>query len=302
MVMNTFIQYLTYEKRCSQHTLTAYTTDLNQFTNFLNQQFEIDTIVVARHRHIRSWIVHLMRQGISSRTIHRKLATLKSLYHYLQRREIISQNPMQKVIAPKARQTIPAFLKETETERLFDDVVFEKGFSGMRDKCLLEVLYETGMRRSELIKLQLQDVDLSQNYIKVTGKGNKQRLIPFGNTLLNSIQAYIEIRNQTFGGLNAYLFLTNKGAKLYPKFVYNVVHRYLSMVTTIDKRSPHIMRHSFATHLLNNGADLEAIKMLLGHQSLAATQIYTHNSLEKLKTAYEKAHPKAKKGNELKDH
>ncbi len=290
-----FLQYLQYEKRFSQHTILAYKKDVEQFTAFLEEIYSLTSVAGVRHFHIRAWVISLLDQGRTTRTIRRKLSTLKTYFRFLLKRQHIEENPMLKVVIPKIGKRLPAYVQEREMEQLFEQATFRADFSGQRDRTLLELLYTTGMRRAELLVLQVPDIDFGQGVIRVLGKGNKERLIPFGAALRKQLQLYLDLRQANFPeSREGHLLLTDKGAKLYPKFVYNTVKRYLSLITTLEQRSPHVLRHSFATHLSNNGADLNAIKELLGHASLAATQIYTHNSIEKLKEVYQQAHPKAK--------
>ncbi|PCJ81584.1 MAG: integrase [Flavobacteriales bacterium] len=287
-----FFQYLQTEKRYSQHTLNSYQTDLEQFHQFLEQHFETEKISEVNHQMIRSWIVVLMEQNISNRSINRKLAALKTYYKFLLREGIVQNNPMQKVMPPKTSKRLPEFIEQNSMDILLDQFDFPEGFAGERDRLVLELLYATGMRLSELINIRNNDIDLHICQVKVLGKRNKERIIPFSNQLKSVIEQYNkEKNNKDFS--SEFLLLTDRGEKMYEKFVYRVVNRYLSAVTTIDKKSPHILRHTFATHMLNNGADLNAIKELLGHANLAATQVYTHNSFEKLKTIYKQAHPRA---------
>lgn len=291
-----FLQYLEFEKRFSPHTLAAYQSDLQQFSSFLANTYEITSVNEVKHTHIRSWIVELMQEKIQPRSINRKLSCLKTFFKYLQKRKLIAKNPMQKIVAPKMGKRLPAFVNKQKIDLLFKDVDFGKGYSGLRNRTMLELLYGTGMRRSELIGLKVEDVNLDQATLKVLGKGNKERMIPLSPHLMEILKEYLIFRKEVFGSASsAPLLLTDKGQKMYPKLVYNLVKRYLSVVTTIEQRSPHVLRHSFATHLSDNGADLNAIKELLGHASLAATQVYTHNSIERLQEVYKKAHPKAEK-------
>lgn len=290
-----FLTYIRFEKRFSEHTITAYETDLAQFKIYLQNTYEISKDEDIFHTHIRAWIVDLLEQKITTRSINRKLSTLKSYFQFLVKRAVLAQNPMQKVIAPKIGKRLPVVVPADRLEFLFEKVEFGTDFKGVRDKTILELLYQTGIRRSELINLTYQDINLQSLTIKVLGKGNKERLVPISHKLNHTLQAYMTIRNATFPlELFNFLFVTEKGKKLYPKKVYSIVKQYLSLITTEEQRSPHVLRHSFATHLSNNGADLNAIKELLGHSSLAATQVYTHNSIERLKQIYQQAHPKAK--------
>lgn len=295
MNRNTFLQYIEHEKRLSPHTLLAYKKDLEQFFSYLEDMYSLTSAQDVRHVHIRSWIVHLMQEGLASRSTNRKLSTLKSYFKFLKKRGQLELNPMAKVIAPKMGKRLPVFVNQQHLKQLIEEVDYGEGYSASRNKLIVELLYSSGMRRSELINLKIADIDFSNSYFKVLGKGNKERLIPFSRYLMNLLEAFIDIRNQTFpDNINQELFLTDKGKKLYPKLVYNLVNKQLSLVTTLEQRSPHVLRHSFATHLSDNGADLNAIKELLGHSNLSATQIYTHNSIEKLKEVYQQAHPKAK--------
>lgn len=295
MKRDTFIHFLEFEKRFSNHTIKAYQNDLDQFFAYLEKIYGLTSVVEVRHSHVRSWIVALMQDQITPRSINRKLSTLKTYFKFLIKRQHLAKNPMLKVIGPKVGKRLPVFVQQKHMDNLFDQIDFGEDFAGRRDKLILETLYNTGMRRAELIGLRLKDIDFVKNQFKVMGKGAKERLIPFGTHLAKSLQVYINIRNQEYPSLpENYLLLTNKGKTLYPKMVYNLVKQYLSLITTVEQKSPHVLRHSFATHLSDNGADLNAIKALLGHSSLAATQIYTHNSIEKLKTVYRQAHPKAK--------
>jgi integrase/recombinase XerC len=236
-----------------------------------------------------------MENKISARSVNRKITTLKSYFRFLVKEGLIQENPMSRVIAPKTSQRLPVFVEQDSMKILFEEVDFGEGYPAERDRLIMELFYATGMRLSELINLKDIDLDLFKNILKVTGKRNKQRIIPFTNNLAGKLRHYHEIKKQEFPGegQESLLFLTNKGEKLYPKMVYRMVHRYLNQVTTISKRSPHIIRHTFATHMLNNGADLNAIKEILGHANLAATQVYTHNTIEKLKSIYKQAHPRA---------
>ena len=294
MSKQSFYKYLQFERRFSDHTVLAYKTDLEQFHAFLKLKSGVEDIKTANHFHIRSWIVDMLQEKISPKSVNRKLSCLNSFYKYMLQRSEISVNPMRKVQAPKESKRLPNYIKEENLDKLFKEIPFALDFEGLRDKGILSTLYNCGLRRAELINLKISDLDLLKEEMKVLGKRSKERIIPFGEELTDILNDYLDIREQTLGSVDDdFLFVTSKGKKLYPKFVYNLVNKYLSKVTTNEKRSPHILRHSFATHLSNNGADLNAIKELLGHSNLAATQIYTHNSIEKLKEVYKKAHPKA---------
>jgi integrase/recombinase XerC len=246
------------------------------------------------HLQIRRWTVHLMENGSSARTVNRKLSTLKTYCKFLLREDFISVNPMNRVLAPKSEKKLPSFVNERQMKHLLEEIGFDEGLTGMRNKLIIETFYNTGMRLSELINLKVSDVHVHEPSFKVLGKRNKERLIPMSSDFCREIEAYLQQREKEMGDLSGdYLFVTGSGTKMYPRLVYRIVHHYLSLVTTADKKSPHVLRHSFATHLLNEGADLNAIKELLGHANLSATEVYTHNSFEKLKTVYKQAHPRA---------
>lgn len=290
-----YLAYLRYEKRSSEHTVVSYQNDIVQFTDFLQDiNSSIDLLAVTPDK-IRAWVIHLAEEEITSRSINRKLSALRSFYHYHTRIGNISNSPMDTISAPKLSKRLPCFLEENETEKLFGPDLFSNTYQGWRDRTIIELFYATGIRISELINLTFDKVNLYNNTIKVLGKRNKEREIPFGNTFKNCYQSYVNFYDEKFNGhtKSSYIFVTDKANKVYPKFVYSIVRKYLDMVTAIDKRSPHVLRHTFATHLLNRGADINAIKEILGHSSLSATQVYTHNSIEKLKSIYQTAHPRA---------
>lgn len=294
MYKNLFLKYLQFEKRVSINTLRSYTNDLNQFIDFANSNFEIIQIEKANEKAVRAWVVSLMEKDFSSISVNRKISTLKTFYKFLLRENVILSNPMDKVISPKKSKKLPLFVEENQINKLLDDFSFGNNFAGVRNKTIIEMFYNTGIRLSELIGLKLSDVDLKSCTIKVLGKRNKERILPLHLPFIKSLKEYQSLKEQEFNDIeNNYFFLTDKGNKMYEKFVYNIVNKYLNFVTTIEKKSPHILRHTFATHMLNNGADLNAIKELLGHSSLAATQVYTHNTFEKLKSVYKQAHPRA---------
>jgi integrase/recombinase XerC len=293
-MFDTFLHYLQYEKRYSKHTIVSYSTDLTQFTKYLSEVYEITDLTTVSHQMVRSWIVTLMDEGLNAKSINRKIACLKSFYKFLHKNGEISKNPMLKVISPKTKKRLPVFVEEQQMNLLLDEFEFADDFYGKRDRLILELLYGTGMRLSELIGLTHQSVDNHNNTIKVLGKGNKERIIPIGKKLIDYINNFISEKKNNFEcNITEKLIVTNKGEECYPAFVHRTVKRYLSYITTLEKKSPHVLRHTYATHLLNNGADLNSIKELLGHSSLAATQVYTHNSIEKLKKIFEQAHPKA---------
>jgi integrase/recombinase XerC len=298
-----FIEYIQYEKRYSPHTVSAYRHDLEQFYTFLSIQYDIHDIHEVNHPMIRSWLVQLMENDISPRSVNRKLTTLKSFYRFLLKEGSVSINPMRKIISPKTPKKLPSFVEKEKMEMLFENVNFGEGFPALEDRLILEMLYDTGMRLSELINLKETDIYFSQSTLKVLGKRNKERLIPFSNKFADLLKTYLVEKKTYLENLKLQtpsifpdeqsLFITRKGKKSYPRFIYRVVTKYLAQVTTLQKISPHVLRHTFATHLLNNGAELNAVKELLGHANLSATQVYTHNTIENLKTIYKQAHPKA---------
>jgi integrase/recombinase XerC len=283
--------------------VSAYRNDLDQFFSFLNIQYNISDIRDVTHPMIRSWLVHLMEEKISPRSVNRKLTTLKSFYKFLLKEGRVSINPMRKIISPRTSKKLPSFVEKEKMAMLFETINFGAGFPALRDRLILEILYATGMRLSELINLKETDIDFHQSTLKVLGKRNKERLIPFSNKFADLLKIYLQgkkiyLENAEFqrssGNLDdTWLIITDSGKKSYPRFIYRAVTKYLSQVTTLQKISPHVLRHTFATHLLNNGAELNAVKELLGHANLSATQVYTHNTIEKLKTIYKQAHPKA---------
>ncbi|MBL0047970.1 MAG: tyrosine-type recombinase/integrase [Bacteroidetes bacterium] len=292
MVKARFVEYLQYEKRFSPHTVTAYSNDLTQFYNFLKAEYDLTDIKEVNHTFIRTWLVKMMEQEISPRSINRKITTLKTYYKFLLREGEVSLNPMLKIVAPKNSKRLPEYVEQEKMDRLLDFTEFKEGYEGMRDKMIIELFYATGIRLSELISLNHYSFDFYNNAIKVLGKRNKERIIPISFFTKEQLQKYLMVLKKSFPNA-AYFFVTNKGEKLYPKFVYDLVKRNLGNVTTAKKKSPHVLRHSFATNMLNNGAELNAIKELLGHASLSATQVYTHNTIKKLKNIHSQAHPKA---------
>ena len=284
-----FIQYLQFEKRFSNHTLAAYANDLIQFIAYLEKTYEIKSMEEVNHTLVRSWIVSLMESKLSPRSVNRKITTLKSFYKYMLRQGKITENPMLKILSPKTSKRLPVFVEKEKMDMLLDVVDFGEDVEGQRNKLIIEVFYATGIRLSELINLKQADIDFHQCQLKVLGKRNKERIIPFNKEIKATIESYIKSKKDL---PNEFLFETKKGKRLAEETVYGVVRSYLSLVTTIDKKSPHVLRHTFATHMLNNGADLNAIKELLGHANLSATQVYTHNTVEKLKSIHKQAHPK----------
>lgn len=292
-MIESFLKYIEFEKRYSKHTVISYKNDLEQFNIFLSnldQQLNLQSVV---YPHIRSWVITLVEDGISPSSVNRKMASLRSYYKFLMKSGALKKDPTVQLKALKTSKRLPQFAQESEMQRLFDLVDFGNDFTGKRDELMMELLYATGIRRSELIALKVDSINLGKSQIKVLGKRNKERIIPLNTEVAELIQKYLKMRDEAFGNTNNFLLLTDKGEQLYDGFVYRKVKRYLGATTSLEKKSPHILRHTFATHLLNNGADLNAVKELLGHSSLAATQVYTHNSLDKLKKVFEQAHPKA---------
>ena len=292
--IHTFLDYLKYQKRYSRHTIISYENDLNNLSAFIIAQFGQGELNEIKPTFIRTWLASLKESGISSKTINRKISSLKSFFKFNLKQGIISQSPMDTMISPKASRRLPQFVDKKDINTLFTHVAFADNWNGRTEKLILQILYNTGIRKSELIDLQQRHIDVVNNAIKVLGKGSKERIIPVSKEFTDMLQSYIsdKMLNAVISKTD-FLLVNEKGNKLDPKYVYNVAKKYLSLVTTIEKKGPHIFRHSFATHLTNNGADLNAVKELLGHTSLAATQVYTHNSIEKLKNIYKNAHPKA---------
>jgi integrase/recombinase XerC len=287
-----FLQYLKIEKRYSLHTIRSYQNDLYQFFLWLSEnKIPAEPGEITSHQ-VRAWIVSLMDKGITPVTIHRKISCLRVFFRYLRKEGIIRHDPLEKVVLPKRKKNLPVFVAEKALDTLLDDFSFGVSFSGIRNRTIIEMLYLTGMRRAELIGLRDTDLDLPGATVKVTGKRNKQRIIPLTKPFIVRLEEYIKLRNEIDRN-GEWFFITDKGNKLYDKFVYNTVRGYLTMVTTIEKKSPHILRHTFATHMLNRGADLNTIKEFLGHANLSATQIYTHTTFEKLRKIYKQAHPRA---------
>jgi integrase/recombinase XerC len=293
-MIDSFLKYLQYEKRVSAHTTLAYESDLSQFSFFLKETFEEDKTEYADYGMIRSWIIQLADSDIKATSVNRKIASLKTYYKFLMRQEVIKKNPMQKIKVLKTQKRLPSFVKEGDMFNLLDKVSFDDTLEGWRDRLILEFFYATGMRLSELIQLKENQVNLHSRTIKVLGKRNKERVIPFPANIISLVEHYRTIRNKEVGPPeHGHLFVTDKGEPCYPMMVYRIVKKYLNEFTTSEKRSPHVLRHTYATHLLNKGAEINAVKDLLGHTSLAATQVYTHNSMEKIKKAFDQAHPKA---------
>ena len=293
MLIDAFLDYLRLERNYSVKTIVSYRTDLLEFEEYFKKvDAELDFTRVDADV-VRNWMVNLMDDGRTATTVNRKLSSLRSFYRFLLKRKVVSVDPMVKVVGPKKKKPLPSFVREKDMDRLLDESLYDEGFEGCRDRAILETFYATGMRRSELIGLDVADVDLSAKLIKVTGKRNKQRLIPFGDELAEGLLEYIKVRNETLlQGTEAFFVLKN-GERMYPEAVYRLVRRYISGVVTLKKRSPHVLRHTFATAMLNGKAELRAVKELLGHESLATTEVYTHTTFEELKKVYEQAHPRA---------
>lgn len=294
--IETFLNYLEGERNCSKHTILAYKEDLMQFNDYLAITYHIINPKEAESMMLRSWILTLSEQKFAATSINRKIATLKSFYRFLRKRENLEKNPTLKLRPLKTPKNIPSFIEEHKLIHLLEKIDFANNFEGMRNKIIIEILYGTGIRLSELLELKWEDVDIYRQQAKVLGKGKKERFVPLHITLIHLLNDYKEQIMLTFGELHPYLIITNKGIEAYPGLIYNTVKKMLSLITTQDKKSPHTLRHSFATHLLDKGADLNAVKDLLGHSSLASTQVYTHNTLSKLKEVFNQSHPKAKRG------
>ena len=293
MLKEAFLDYLRLERNYSERTIVSYGTDLREFEGYLEKtEAELDFTKVHADV-VRNWISELMDEGRTATSVNRKLSSLRSFYRFLLRRKEITVNPMLKIVGLKKKKPLPSFVREKDMNRLLDGLSFDEGFEGCRDRTVLEMFYATGMRLSELIGLDDVDVDLSARLIKVTGKRNKQRLIPFGDELAEDLLIYIKVRNDAFpDGVEAF-FIRKNGKRMYPMQVYRIVKRNLSKVVTLKKKSPHVLRHTFATAMLNDNAELRAVQALLGHESLATTEVYTHTTFEELKKVYEQAHPRA---------
>lgn len=292
--IQSFLDYLKFQKRYSQHTIISYKNDLDSFFDFIEHQFGEPELSEIKTGFVRSWLAELVQIGLETKSINRKISALKSFFKYHLRQQNIGTSPMNAIISPKINKRLPQFVNTRDIATLFQHVEFPDTWDGKTQRLLIELFYNTGMRQAELIGLKETHITKDNNSIKVLGKGNKERIIPVSSQLMQQLQDYKSGKSKKFQEYDkVFLLVTEGGKKLYPKYVYNAVKKYLDLVTTIDKKSPHILRHTFATHLMNGGADLNAVKELLGHSSLAATQIYTHNTIEKLKDIHKKAHPKA---------
>lgn len=293
-MVDSFFKYLQYEKRYSPKTITSYQTDIHQFSEFLVSSYDEKCPELATYGTIRSWIVSLVEAKLDPRSINRKIACLRSFFKFCLKQEAIEKNPMQKIKILKTSKKLPHFVHEEDMTKLLDNIEFEHTLEGWRDRLIIELFYGTGIRLSELIGLKDQNINLHERTIKVLGKRNKERVIPFSKSIVAIIEEYRLVRNrEVIKKDHNFLFVNNSGEPIYPMMVYRLVRKYLDKFTAVEKRSPHVLRHSFATHLLNKGAEINAVKDLLGHTSLAATQVYTHNSMEKLKKVFDQAHPKA---------
>jgi integrase/recombinase XerC len=294
-MVDSFINYLEFEKKSSPHTVLAYQKDLEQFHEFVLTAFEREDISQTDHSEIRAWVIDLVENGLSTTSVNRKIATLRSYFKFLLRSRVISKDPTYKLKSLKNPKKLPEFLQENTISSVLEESVYEPNFEGQRDRMVMEFLYLTGVRLSELIGLKWGDINLQESVVKVLGKRKKERIIPLTNGLSRNIILYKKVFEERFLKVaqSDYFIVTNHGKQSYSMMINRVVRHYLDLFAQTSKRSPHVLRHTFATHLLNKGADLNAVKDLLGHANLAATQVYTHNSLEKLKAVFEQAHPKA---------
>lgn len=294
-MIDSFINYLEHEKRSSSHTVLAYRKDLEQAQEFVNTSFSIEELSECSHPELRAWIIDLVEQGLSPTSVNRKLATLRSFYKFLLRSKVIEKDPTYKLKSLKTPKKLPEFLQESTIESVLETGVYEQSFEGLRDRMVMEFLYLTGVRLSELTSIKWKDLDFHESQVKVLGKRQKERIIPITKGLQRNIILYKKEFEERFSKIegNEYFIISNKGEKAYSMMIYRIVRHYLDLFAQTTKRSPHLLRHTFATHLLNKGANLNAVKDLLGHANLAATQVYTHNSMEKLKAVFEQAHPKA---------
>ncbi|MCB2208514.1 MAG: tyrosine-type recombinase/integrase [Bacteroidetes bacterium] len=292
MNIQNFLQNISNEKRYSVHTITAYQSDIQSFSDYLLSGYETENLNDASPQMIRSWVASLKEDGLNSNSINRKISALKSFYKFLLNKGEISANPTQKIHLLKKAERLPVYIEKGQLKSYLEEGISDHNFSAVRNKLIVELLYATGMRQGELIGLKHDAIDFANKMLKVHGKRNKERLIPLSNSTINDLSTYISLKKKTFDTTNDWLIVTDKGLKAYPKFIYRIVNRQLDGFTS-TKKSPHILRHSFATHMLNNGADLNNIKELLGHSNLSATQVYTHNTIEQLKKIYNNAHPRA---------
>ena len=287
-----FINYLQFDKRYSSHTVIAYKNDLDQFVQYCTEMIGAFNVNKVNSKIVRGWIVCLMEQDLSARSVNRKVTTVKSFFKYLMKEQVVDINPAIHLPLPKVRKKLPNFVEENNLQHLLDDGFFENDFVGIRNKLIITLLYGTGIRLAELLKLKETDFNKIEFLIKVVGKRNKERVIPYPKSINNLLELYVKVRNETIGGSFERLLVTESGKPVYEKLIYRIVKSNLEKVTLLEKKSPHVLRHTYATHLLNNGADLNAVKELLGHSNLAATQIYTHTTFERLHEIYKQAHPR----------
>lgn len=289
-----FLDSLKFEKRYSPHTIRSYQDDLTQFSEFLEKEFDSPALAEISAPVVRSWLARLKEGGLTAKSINRKISSLKGFFKYLMRMGVMDKTPMMNIVSPKVSKRLPAYIEQRDMEVLLHEVAFGEDLQGSTEKLIINLFYSTGMRLSEMVNLLETGVDPAYKTVRVLGKGNKERIIPVGEELMGQIEAYRQCKRKELPPpAHPYLLTDKKGKQLYHKAVYLIVKKYLQQVSTLHKKSPHVLRHTFATHLTNNGADLNAVKELLGHSSLAATQVYTHNSIEKLKQIHQKAHPKS---------
>lgn len=287
-----FLQHLRFERRYSPHTLTAYSRDIKMFGDYLEATYGISEVDQVSHFHVRSWLADMKDNKMTAGTLNRKLSSISAFYKFLRKNGFTTQDPIRKLHAQRLPERLPVAIKDTETQFLLEEVQFQDGFVGQTDRLICELLYATGIRRNELLVLKESDVEWGQKQLRITGKGNKERLVPVSDALLDSLRQYLQDKKALENSNNHFLLVLDNGEPLYAMYVYRTVRKYMSQCTTMKKKSPHVLRHSFATHLLNNGANIQAIKDLLGHSSLAATQIYTHNNIDKLKEIHKQNHPR----------
>lgn len=291
--IDNFLNYISLEKRYSINTSESYKTDLEQFYQFIQEVFSIDDLLTCDHNMIRSWVISLMDQNFSPATINRKISTLKAFFKFLSKNELIDRNPSSKIIPIKNSKKLPEFIESKNIINVLDESIEGKDFDGILELLILEFLYGTGIRQSELLNLKMSNLEINKKEVRVLGKGNKERIIPLNTTLLHLLTEYLNKKNDLEGNKTDFLFVKQNNERISKSYIYRTVKKKLNEINTQSKTSPHVLRHTFATHLLNNGADLNSIKELLGHCSLASTQVYTHNDLEKIKKAFRQAHPKA---------